>query len=111
MKQRHRVYTKEEDILAAIDRAKERLADAKAECVELQNRIKGYRRTLAKTRSANTRAQASMGLDFCERQSDRISKYVHSVEDVTLPRLKRTLAAFRTKTFDFMGDYRGVVAA
>lgn len=30
------------------------------------------------------------------------------IETIRLVKLNRTLAAFQTKTFDFMGDYKGV---
>lgn len=107
---KHKVWESEEEILAAIDRALDRLRAGRERCVLLEKEIRKYRRKIDRANEAG-RSMLWLSIDECLKESEKLSKRMRSIEDTTLPRLKRTLAAFRTRTFDFMGDYQGVVAA
>lgn len=111
MKQRHRVYATEEELLTAIDRATERLQHHRERCTELDTLMAECRRVIAKAKRESARQSASVSLIEYETESARLIKQARSIEDTTLPKLKHALAAFRTRTFDFMGDYQGMVAA
>lgn len=108
---KHKVWRSEEEILAAIDRALNAVQECRTRCEAVQMQIADCRYALSRAKKAGRIEQLKSELEDLWKDHDRISKRARSLEDTTLPRLKRTLAAFRTKTFDFMGDYQGVVAA
>lgn len=107
---KHKVWRSEEEILAAIDRALEKANHCRTRCLELEICIRNLNKKIAKP-SKSRIVELLMKRDECEKEMSRLIKRLRTLEDTTLPRLKRTLAAFRTRTFDFMGDYQGVVAA
>lgn len=108
---KHKVWRSEEEILAAIDRALGAVQECWTRCEALQMQIADCRGELSRAKKAGRIEQLKSELEDLWKDHDRIAKRARALEDTTLPRLKRTLAAFRTRTFDFMGDYQGVVAA
>lgn len=108
---KHKAWQSEEEIIAAIDRALDAVQECRTRCEALKMQITDCRGALSRAKKAERIGQLKSELEDLWKDHDRITKRARSLEDTTLPRLKRTLAAFRTRTFDFMGDYQGVVAA
>lgn len=102
-----KVWLTEESIVAAIDRATARLLRDRKRSAELDRLKRKCQRIIAKPKGKSL-VQACLDLEACQNDLARINKHARSLEDNTLPRLKRTLAAFRTQTLEFMGDYKGV---
>lgn len=81
-------YTTEQQIIDKIDAVKKRRLDFISECEHLE--------------------KIERGVDDEDRLG-KLRKSVVRIEESTLPKLKDTLAAFRTDTMAFCGDDKGVV--
>lgn len=88
MKRKQTRYTSEQEILDAIDRTKASLVALRDEASRLD--------------------KTHCGMADEERLRN-IEKKVRRIEDTRLPKLKNTLAAFRTETMAFCGSDKGVV--
>lgn len=111
MKQKkHRVWTSEEKIIRAIDRNKAKASRCQTEIALLSLTIKSCQDLLSSPEANETvRNFLTAKINAKNKEFDQLQKKQARAQG-TLPGLKRTLAAFRTKTFDFMGDYKGVVS-
>jgi hypothetical protein len=122
---RAKIWTSEDQIIAAIDRTK-RLAERKlkksheladkakekfGECEKLRLELMmPADRTEYQQKSLEAKLSSmEIAAGKAKEKSDLAAKHYHRVMNSTLPRLGEILAAFRTGTFtEIMGEYRGV---
>lgn len=88
MKKKQTRFTTEQQIIDKIDSVKAKRLNCIAECERLE--------------------KIERGVDD-EDRLNKLRKSVVRIEESTLPKLKDTLAAFRTDTMAFCGDDKGVV--
>ena len=89
MKKKQTRFTTEQQIIDKIDETKSKLKSIQEECEHYE--CLSFRNT------------------DDEDRLNKLRKSAVRIEDATLPKLKNTLAAFRTETMAFCGDDKGVV--
>ena len=89
-----KIFTDKAEIYAAIRSANKKLKEL---------------RELIAVKDAQKRALDGGALrQMLEDEIIKLEAKAGRIESVRLVKLSRTLAAFQTETFDFMGDYKGV---
>lgn len=117
MKRKQKRYTEEQQILDAIDRAKAKAQECLTNAVECDRIVEACRKQIAaleaKLESLNDKQNRQVmadidALKYQERfkadEAKRLSARRIRIEQVKLPSLKRTLAAFKTNLLSITDD-------
>lgn len=102
-------YFVETEIIDDIEQAQARKEKLGQQCIEEEAHIRNLRDDIdsnpQKTDNEfNEYLRAKSELECAERRLLKMSRAISRLERKRLPELKETLAAFRTKTFEFMPD-------
>jgi hypothetical protein len=98
-------YTAQFEIDSEIIKAKRDMSKLSASLEESEKKAaEHYLIASSKETDDGTSAFHRASGDELRRKSDKIKKRISTIEDVKIPSLSRTLAAFNTKAFPFMED-------
>ena len=103
-----RVWKSEEQILQSINHRLEQIAYIQQDLICLDDKIRKQLKKLSRANpNGGTHGEAVDRLRFLMSEKEIMEKRAQRYRSA-LPGLKEALAAMRTQTFEFMGDYRGV---
>ena len=101
-------YHNEEQILAAIEREKQRAVDLLKQSEDQKSEGKRLAKLASKMTSGTVEhAEMIEDSDWAFKQSKRLFKSSSNIMDKKLPKLGQKLAQFRTQTMPFVGKNNG----